>query len=194
MHPTRTLLVARHGQTDWNTAGRFQGQTDIPLNAEGRQQAEILAERLLRRPLGAIASSDLGRARETADIVARRLGVPVSHVDPALRERRYGVFEGLTRAECESLHAEAWLAWRERRVEPPEAELQPDFVARLRAAFARVARDVAPAHDTVLVVSHGGAIRTFVESVLGHGVPPLANAGVFEVRVADGRFLDARLL
>jgi probable phosphoglycerate mutase len=194
MNPTRTLLVARHGQTDWNTAGRFQGQTDIPLNAEGRAQAEALADRLVGRPIGAIASSDLGRARETAEIVGRRLGLPLEHVDADLRERRYGVFEGLTRAECEALHAEAWSAWRERRVEPPEAELHAAFVARLRGAFARVARDVAPAHDTVLVVCHGGAIRTFVESIVGHGVPPLANAGVFEIRVEGARFVDARLL
>lgn len=194
MQRLRTLLVARHGETDWNKLGRFQGQTDVPLNAEGRAQAEALAERLAGRGIGAIASSDLGRARETAEIVGRRIGVALGHVDASLRERRYGEFEGLTRAECEARLGDAWLAWRERRIEPPGAEAHLDFVARLRAAFTRVAREVAPGHDTVLVVSHGGAIRTFVEAIRGEGVPPLANAAVFDIGFDGADFLDPRLL
>ena len=87
-----------------------------------------------------------------------------------------------------------WAAWRERRIDPPDGEEQPSFVARLGRAFTRVGREVAVDHDTVLVVSHGGAIRTFVESLLGQGAPPLANAAVFEIRFDGERFLDARLV
>jgi probable phosphoglycerate mutase len=194
MTRARTLLVARHGQTDWNLLGRFQGQTDIRLNDDGRAQAEALAARLAGRPLGAVASSDLVRARETADIVARRLGVPSGHVDADLRERRYGAFEGLTRTECESRYPDAWTAWLERRVDPPQGEPHAAFVERLVRGFARVARTVAVEHDAVLVVSHGGAIRTFVEVIVGHGVPAVPNAGVFEIHFDGARFLDARLL
>ena len=84
----RHLLLARHGETDWNVAGRWQGHTDVPLNATGRAQALALAERLRNEGIAAVATSDLSRARHTAEIVAGALGVPVALVDPALREQR----------------------------------------------------------------------------------------------------------
>src|SRR5215213_2410221 len=99
---SRTLLLARHGETAWNSEGRWQGHTDIALSPRGREQAVALAGRLQRlgHAVARIRSSDLGRARETAEIVARTLGVTDLGVDPRLRERGFGVFEGLTREEC----------------------------------------------------------------------------------------------
>src|ERR1700735_3011372 len=107
----RIVFVARHGETDWNAAGRWQGHTDVPLNDNGRAQARALAERLRGARLAGVVASDLSRAHETARIVAGELGVSLAYVERELRERGFGVFEGLTRAECETHHAEAWRAW-----------------------------------------------------------------------------------
>src|SRR5580692_5417769 len=103
----RTIYLARHGETDWNAAGRWQGQSDVPLNARGRQQALGLgaALRALRDGrVTAIVSSDLSRAQETATIAGGVLGHADAYVDAGLRERTCGVLEGLTRADCELLH------------------------------------------------------------------------------------------
>ena len=91
-------MFARHGETDWNFEGRLQGHTDRPLNAYGREQAEALAGRLAREDVAAIYASDLARARETAEIVGERLGLPVV-LDPDLREKDWGTWEGLTAVE-----------------------------------------------------------------------------------------------
>jgi len=91
----------RHGKTEWNALGRIQGQTDIPLNDEGRAQARALAERLHRDGdvWDAVVSSDLSRARETAAVIAERLGLPLLDGDPRIRERSFGEIEGTTEPE-----------------------------------------------------------------------------------------------
>src|SRR4051812_26379363 len=111
MKESRIFYLARHGETDWNLAGRWQGQTDIGLNARGGQQAVAMAERLRGRGITRVRASDLVRARETAEIVAGVLGTGVISIDPALRERGYGVFEGLTRDECAAQHPSAWACY-----------------------------------------------------------------------------------
>src|SRR4029078_6301282 len=90
-----TLLLVRHGETDWNAPGRLQGHTDRPLNDYGRRQARELADRLGDDGIAAIYASDLSRAKETAEIVGARLGLPVV-IDADLRERNWGSWEGLT--------------------------------------------------------------------------------------------------
>jgi broad specificity phosphatase PhoE len=120
----RFLYLARHGETDWNVAGRWQGHTDIPLNETGRAQARALVPVLRAVGVGAAVSSDLSRASETAGIAAAGLGVAVAYSDAGLRERSFGVFEGLTREECAARHPEAWRAWLEERRTPSGAESQ----------------------------------------------------------------------
>src|SRR5947199_3660663 len=93
-----TLLLIRHGETDWNAEHRWQGHADVPLNARGREQAKALAEELAPEGIDAIYASDLSRARDTAEIVGERLGVPVV-LDPDLREIDVGSREGLTGEE-----------------------------------------------------------------------------------------------
>jgi probable phosphoglycerate mutase len=175
MAVTRVLLV-RHGQSEWNAAGRWQGQADPPLSDLGRRQARAAAASL--GALDAIVASDLQRAGETAAIISAELGVGPVLVDPDLRERDAGEWSGLTRAEIE----EQWPGYlddkpsfgpRARR-RPPGWE--PDDSVRERAlrALGRIVAEVGA--GDVLAVTHGGLIYV-VEHHLGHDgpIPRLAN-------------------
>jgi broad specificity phosphatase PhoE len=157
---TRLILV-RHGQTDWNVEGRYQGQADRPLNVTGRGQARALAELLIGAGVHAIYSSDLQRARQTAEVIARRIGVEPA-LDPRLREINQGVWEGLLLSEIIARYPREW-AERERdplHSRPPGGESIADVAARIWAAVA----DIAQRHPEgpVLVVSHGTALGTLI--------------------------------
>jgi probable phosphoglycerate mutase len=164
-----TLLFARHGETDWNASGRLQGHTDRPLNAYGRRQAAELAERLREDPVDAVHASDLARARETAEIVGAALGLPVV-LDPDLRERNWGTWEGLTPDERARVAFEG---------EAPEAHRE-----RIVCAVGRIA-DRYPG-GRVLVVTHGGSIRRIQAAVLGVALPVVANCEVWRCVREDG--------
>jgi len=187
----RLLYLARHGETDWNAAGRWQGHTDVPLNESGRAQARALAGALGPLGIGGAVASDLARAHETARIVATGLGVSVAYTDRDLRERSFGVFEGLTREECAEQHAEAWRAWTEHRITPGGAETQETIAARMVAAVTRVATEVARDDAPALVVTHGGALRALVSAVTGQMPPFVKNGEVWEV-TWDRRLVAAR--
>jgi probable phosphoglycerate mutase len=198
MSDTRTLLLSRHGETDWNAAGRWQGQTDIPLNGKGRAQAFALAERMRLQGVAAIASSDLSRARETAEIVAQALGLAVSSLEPDLREQRFGEFEGLTRAECQTRFPDAWARYvADAHATPPGGESRAALVARVVPAIHSIAERLA---SPVLVIMHGGAMRALFRDCADaipdpasaewarHGIP---NGGVFRVTIASRRIVEA---
>lgn len=104
------IILIRHGETVWNREGRIQGHLDSPLNAAGLAQAEAIAARLTDEAFE-LYSSDLGRARQTAERIAARTGHPV-HIDARLRERHLGVLQALTRTEAERLHPEAYSRYR----------------------------------------------------------------------------------
>ncbi|HEU4734379.1 MAG TPA: histidine phosphatase family protein [Kofleriaceae bacterium] len=174
----RPILLARHGETSWNALGRLQGHTDIALNDVGRTQARGLAARLADAGLTAVWTSHLVRARETGEIVADVLGLAAPAVDPELRERRYGVFEGLTRSECATQHPEAWRDWLAQVGTPPGGEARDDAAARLGRALGRIA---ASEGGPVLVVSHGGVMRLWLMTVLGASVPLISNAATYVV-------------
>ncbi|WP_029145042.1 histidine phosphatase family protein [Microbacterium luticocti] len=166
-----SLTLVRHGETDWNLVGRIQGATDIPLNDTGRRQAREAAADLGERLHGpvAIVASDLSRARETAEIIAGELGLPVPRLYPGLRERGYGAAEGITGDEF----AARFGPWATAQV--PGAETADRLRRRAVAAVRRVAHDVrratAPAAASVIVVSHGALIRELVRHVT-HGDLP----------------------
>jgi probable phosphoglycerate mutase len=186
----RLVYVARHGETDWNAAGRWQGHTDVPLNETGRAQAKALAGRLREVRLAGVVASDLSRAHETARIVASELGVSLAYVERELRERGFGVFEGLTRGECETKHAEAWRAWLADRRPPEGAEGIEALTGRIVAAVGRAAERVARDGEPALVVTHGGALRSVVASVTGE-LPPLVENGAVWVLVWEGKLVGA---
>ena len=153
---TRVVAI-RHGETDWNAGGRIQGQLDIALNAVGRWQAGRLAGALADEGIDAIYSSDLLRALETAQALARGLALPVS-TDCGLRERGFGSFEGLSYAEIAQHWPELMARWRCR--DPgfgaPGGETLQQFAARAIATAARLAA-LHPG-GTIALVAHGGVM------------------------------------
>jgi broad specificity phosphatase PhoE len=181
------ILLARHGQTAWNALGKLQGHTDIELDSTGRDQARALAGALRDASVTRVWSSDLARARETATIVATELGLPPPEVDPELRERRFGVFEGLTRDECATNHPDAWREWVAQTSHPPGGEPPVEATARMHRALLRLVGE-----GTTLVVSHGGVMRLWLMELLGTTIPLVGNATMYEVEF-DGATFYAKL-
>ncbi len=183
----RRILLARHGRTAWNAAGRLQGHTDIELDETGRDQARALARSLDDAGITRVWSSDLARARQTATIIATELGLSEPGLDAELRERKFGVFEGLTREECASRHPEAWRAWLDQTSHPPGGEPRADAAIRMQRALTRLVAD-----GTTLVVSHGGVMRLWLMELLGTTIPLVGNATTY-VLDHDGSEFRARL-
>jgi probable phosphoglycerate mutase len=163
----RRLLIWRHGRTEWNASGRFQGQLDPPLDDEGRAQAARTAPHLaaaLRNEHVVLVSSDLQRAVDTAGALAPLLGVPV-RIDERLREHGLGSWEGLTRDEVAERHPEQHDDWLAGRPVPGRGgEAQADVAARAVAAVADL-----PHASAAVVVTHGGTAGRLLEALLGLG-------------------------
>jgi 2,3-bisphosphoglycerate-dependent phosphoglycerate mutase len=151
-----TLHLIRHGETDWNAGGRVQGNTDVPLSERGRAQAEELAARLSDWPIGALYSSDLRRALDTARPLAASLGLePI--VDPILRERSFGVFEGLLDSEVEARLDDSAAFWRDPDTRPDGGESRREVWNRI-VGFLDALLEAPPANE-IAIVTHGGPIR-----------------------------------
>jgi broad specificity phosphatase PhoE len=163
-----SMLLVRHGQSEWNATGRWQGQADPPLSDLGRQQALDAAARV--GSVDVVVSSGLMRALETARIIADQVGVGPVVVEPDLRERHVGEWSGLTHVEIEAAYP-GHLADGRR---PPGWEHDDDAVARLRGALDRIHAEYEGAD--VLVLSHGGVIRA-LEIALGGPSDRLPNLG-----------------
>ncbi|GAB3284987.1 histidine phosphatase family protein [Sinomonas notoginsengisoli] len=168
----RRIVFWRHGRTDWNAAGRFQGQTDVPLNDEGHRQAADAARRLASLAPSAIVSSDLERTRATAGALASLTGLPV-RVDSGLRETNAGAWQGHTFDAIREMDPETLHLWEEGDVHTMAggAETRLDVAGRVHRAVDHALRTV-PGDGTLVVVSHGGAIRVGLAHLLGlpHGL------------------------
>lgn len=161
-NPKTTVLLIRHGETDWNAAGRWQGHSDIPLNETGRQQAQALAQRLARWPIQAIYASDLKRAKETADIIAHPHQItPI--LDPALRERHSGFFQGLSGDEIRANYAAQWQMLLEGH-ELEGVEGNTAVQQRIWHAFEKIA--AAHPGKMIALVSHGAALGLLIARAL----------------------------
>ena len=187
-----TILLVRHGETDWNAEGRIQGQTNSPLNERGRAQARALADELSGDDdsISAVYASDLDRARETAEILAGRLDLPVV-VDPALRERNFGSWENRTVDELEARWPGAWARWRDGDEGEGDVEDHLVLAARVRDAIHRLG--AAHAGECILVVTHGGAMRVILTDAAGLTYPQarreqrrIANCDVSRIAVENG--------
>lgn len=173
---TRLLLI-RHAQSTWNAAGRWQGQADPPLSELGRRQAAIAARAL--EPVAGIVTSDLERARATAEIIAAAVGHDTVRTEQGLRERTAGPWEGLTRREIEV----RWPRYLHEGRRPPGYEADPRLIGRIQEALRRVARD---SNGPLLVVTHGGVINA-LERRDGHAWQRVPNLGGRWVAVRDAR-------
>lgn len=142
--------LIRHGLTDWNAIGKIQGQSDIPLNDEGRMQAAMLADRLLQEPYrwDYCITSNLSRAAETGKIIADKLSIPLLDPDHRIRERAYGQVEGLTAAEREEKWGKEW----------SQLSLGQETDEQLQARALAFMEDISAQHPNrnILVISHGG--------------------------------------
>jgi 2,3-bisphosphoglycerate-dependent phosphoglycerate mutase len=183
------ILAIRHGETDWNTEQRLQGHTDIPLNAKGREQARRLAEALREQELHAVYSSDLSRAKDTAVAFAVQRQLPLQ-LTPALRERGFGSFEGLTYAEVDERWPQEAARWRRRDLSfaPPGGESLPQFHDRCVSALLGLA--MAHSGQTIAVVAHGGVLDAWYRAASRAGLQAprtweMRNATINRLMVAD---------
>ena len=181
------LTLVRHGQTDWNLARRIQGTTDIPLNETGREDARVAAARLADGTHHAIYASPLVRARETAEIIAAELGLNAPVLVDDMREREFGEGEGMLVAD----YIETYGDWH---ADVPGAESLDEVGVRAIAALDGIAREArrrsAPLAESVIVVTHGGVIRSIIDHVSGGTLPllgtVLANGSVHRFEASPG--------
>ncbi|HET8780671.1 MAG TPA: histidine phosphatase family protein [Agromyces sp.] len=171
------IALIRHGQTDWNLAERMQGRSDIPLNATGREQARVAASALVNESWDVVVSSPLGRARETAEIIAGTLDMPLGATYDDLIEQDFGEAEGTFVADLDRRWPDRDFAGKE-----PDAEMGPRGIRALE----RIAVDHPGAR--VLAVAHGTLIRHTLAAITGHEerhYPKLENASSSFVRFTD---------
>lgn len=180
------IILIRHGETAWNAEKRLQGHLDIPLNAAGQRQAVALGQALHGEHLDAIIASDLLRARQTAQEIAAPRGMTV-HIEPGLRERCYGAFEGMLYAEVGERYPEAFAAWQAREMDarfPPGenvAETLREFAERAVGTIARIARD--GKYRKVALVTHGGVLECAYREAQGIGFSHARNFDIFNASI-----------
>ena len=159
------IYITRHGETEWNAAGRIQGHTDVPLSERGREQARMLARRLSGLRIDAAYASDLSRAAETAQVALGERDLPITFT-AELREYNKGVFEGLTEREYREQYPELYgpSLVNDLDFAPPGGETVRETSARLH----RIVQKVRAAHrdESALIVGHGGSLRAGVVSLL----------------------------
>jgi probable phosphoglycerate mutase len=180
------LFIVRHGRTAYNASHTIQGQLDVELDETGRAQAAALAPRLAELAPAVIVASDLRRAADTAAPLAALTGLAV-RLDPRLRERSFGLWQGLHGREIAERHPEEYARWQAgKEIDGCGVEGLDDLAKRASTAF-REAADLAPA-GTVLVFCHGGTARYGLGSLLGWPAPVLATFGP----LGNCRWIDLR--
>lgn len=189
-----TLYLVRHGETAHNLNGRIQGQSDSPLTPLGRAQAQALGKRLANERFDAAYTSDLGRARDTAAIIASYQKNPINLIEtPFLRERCFGVLQGLTAEEIEEKYPADLHEWRRPPLKwtqgPPGAETTTQVLERC-GSFVEDIIEKHPDGSRILVVGHGGSVRGVIMTACGFpesfsSVWHLSNAGLSIIRVGD---------
>lgn len=160
------ICLIRHGETDWNVAKRIQGQTDIPLNDTGRSQALAMAFNAAHYDFSAVYSSDLSRALDTARMLAERRGLEVNTL-PQLRERHFGIFQGLTADEGLQLYPEAHACYLARDInyDFESGESMLCFAERVKEAVDYLVKH--HPKQTIAVVSHAGVLEIIYRKATG---------------------------
>lgn len=180
------ILLIRHGETAWNAVKRLQGHLDIPLNVDGERQAAALGRALSEEVLDAVFSSDLQRARQTAQAIAAPRGMQV-HTDRGLRERCYGAFEGMLYSEISQRYPEAYVAWQARDIDArfPQgvhvAETLREFSQRVISAITRIVAE--GKYRRVALVAHGGVLECAYRAAQGLGFEHARDFDIFNASV-----------
>jgi probable phosphoglycerate mutase len=189
---TTRLIAVRHGETSWNALGKQQGQLDTDLSELGIAQAEAVAEALAEQSIDLLYSSDLGRAMQTAEIIARRLALEIL-TDSRLRERHLGIIQGLTMAEFRERHPREYSLYRGG---DPDYVIPEGESVRQRAERAVVCAEELAARHTgkqILLVTHGGIVESLLRHTLGIDLASprsfsLFNGSLNSFSVSDGRW------
>lgn len=165
---TTQFILVRHGETIWNAEGRMQGQQDSPLTERGIAQARAVAQYLRHAAIDHIYSSDAKRVVDTAQPLADHLAREIK-LEPRLRERHYGVFEGLTYADMAEQHGALYQAYRAQRYEPDFAIPKAETIRQLSARGVAIFQSLAERHpgERLVVFSHGGTLSAVLRAVLG---------------------------
>lgn len=161
---TAKVYLVRHGATEYTEQERFQGWADVPLSDLGRQQMKAVAAAIDLSGLAALVCSDLRRAREGAELIAARYGIPIRE-DPRLRERSMGPWEGLTRAEVAARYPEDFARWLGNCSDAPGLEPDDALSSRVLAARDEALRLAAGA--PLALVTHAGPVKALIADALG---------------------------
>ncbi len=185
---TTQVIALRHGQTVWNLEGKRQGQMDSPLTEAGLSQTEKIAERLATQTLHAVYSSDLGRAHQTAMCISEKTGHRIL-IEPRLRERSFGIFEGFTNAEIKKKLSKEWLLYRSGGPDYviPNGESATGFFQRCITCLEELAQN--HPGERIIVVTHFGVLNCLFRHVLGI---PLEAPLKFKVLEGSLNFLQFR--
>ena len=191
------ILLIRHGETNWNAERRLQGHLDIPLNIQGEQQAAALGRALREETLDAIVSSDMQRALQTAEVIAASRGMKID-VNPGLRERCFGAFEGLRYSEIRERYPDDYAAWQTLDVDarfPSGTHMAETLREFSERAISTVMRLVTGADDRkIAVVTHGGVLECVYRAAKGIGFShrrdvPILNGSINRVAL-NGKSLE----
>jgi probable phosphoglycerate mutase len=176
------LCIARHGETDWNAAGILQGWSDVPLNATGRAQARQMAESFVDTGFVAVCSSPLQRALETAQIIAEYLGLPSPQIHEGLKERHFGVLQGVPKSELAELNPVLLqhILKRNPAAEFVDGESMDEFADRIFAALHEMAAQPGP----LLVITHGWVLDVVARQLRG-----LPREALLGVKPKNGEYL-----
>lgn len=192
------IIIIRHGETEWNKTGRFQGHSDVPLSGEGRMQAEVLGRNLALNRVDAIYASDLTRAMETAAPLAARFGLSIIP-DPLLRELNFGAWEGRTFSDVNAEDPDAMKRFYNdpERVDIPNSEPFPNFQRRVAGRVREIV--VQQRGKRVVIVSHGASIRILLADILGMPIRSIwhvsqLNTAVNKIRFEDDGFAVVTLM
>ncbi len=191
-----TILLIRHGETSWNAVRRLQGHTDIPLNEEGARQAGALAQALAAGQVEVLVSSDLQRAMQTAQAVAGQYDGLEVQTDDQLRERCYGVFEGMLYAEIEQQYPAEYALWQARDIDAvmPAGEREAESFRQFYQRSTDGIAEWAQRHPgrTIAIVAHGGVLECAYRAAVGMSLDSprdfqVKNASINRFTWADGK-------
>jgi glutamate-1-semialdehyde 2,1-aminomutase len=192
------IIIIRHGETEWNQTGRFQGHSDVPLSETGRAQAEALGRNLALDHVDAIYASDLIRAMETAAPLAARFGLTVMS-DPLLRELNFGAWEGRSFSDVNAENPDAMKQFYNdpERADIPHSEPFPDFQKRVAGRVRAIAAE--QRGKRVVIVSHGASIRILLTDILAMPIRSIwhisqLNTAVNKIRFEDDGFAVVTLM